>query len=166
LERTWRQRWFQRSACRRRPTDHLKAFQTNKLNLPAVERARPLDELVSAVLERIEPLRANADYAGVGALLPDVLDELHWNTARSGDEAFQRVALETLIEACITAGLTARNLGYIDLAHVAVLRAEEAATLLDDPVQQGKVAYLLNRATAKAGGRELRGMAARMGLPH
>jgi hypothetical protein len=28
------------------------------------------------------------------------------------------------------------------------------------------VAYLLNRATATAGGRELRGMAARMGLPH
>jgi hypothetical protein len=44
-----------------------------------------------------------------------------------------------LIEACITAGLTAKDLGYVDLAHVAVLRAEEAATLLDDPVQQGKV---------------------------
>ncbi len=28
------------------------------------------------------------------------------------------------------------------------------------------VAYLLNRATAAAGGRELRGMATRMGLPH
>ena len=33
------------------------------------------------------------------------------------------------------------------------------------PVRE-TVAYLLNRATASAGGRELRGMAARMGVPH
>src|SRR5262249_29517071 len=85
------------------------------------------------------PLLANSDYTGAGALLPDVLDELHWHTAHSGDEASQRLALETLIEACIRAGLIAKNLGYIDLAHVVVLRAEEAATLLDDPIQQGKV---------------------------
>jgi transcriptional regulator with XRE-family HTH domain len=115
------------------------AFQTNKLDVPAVERARPLDELVRAVTEQIEPMRANSDYARAGALLPDVLDELHWHTAQQGDEPSQRLALETLIEACITAGLTAKDLGYIDLAHVAVLRAEEAATLLDDPVQLGKV---------------------------
>jgi hypothetical protein len=40
------------------------------------------------------------------------------------------------------AGLTAKDLGYTDLAHVAVLRAEEAAALLDDPVQRGKVECL------------------------
>lgn len=30
----------------------------------------------------------------------------------------------------------------------------------------GAIAYLLNLARAEAGGRELKGMAARMGLPH
>lgn len=36
-------------------------------------------------------------------------------------------------------GLTAKDLGYVDLAHVAALRSEEAVALLGDPVQQGKV---------------------------
>jgi hypothetical protein len=47
-------------------------------------------------------------------------------------------------------------------------RAEEAAPQRirnSAPVRE-TVAYLLNRARAEAGGRELRGMAARMGLPH
>src|SRR5260370_27136273 len=118
------------------------ALQTNKLTSPAVDHARPLSELAKEVTGRIEPLRAEADYAGAGALLPDALDELHWHTAQSGDETSRRLALETLIEACVTTGLTAKDLGYVDLAHVAVLRAEEAATLLDDPVQQGKVECL------------------------
>ena len=118
------------------------ALQTNTLNAPAVDRARPLHELAPEVTGRIEPMRAGADYAGAGALLPGVLDELHWHTAQNSDEAARRLALETLIEACITAGLTAKDLGYVDLAHVAVLRAEEAAALLDDPVQRGKVACL------------------------
>ena len=47
-------------------------------------------------------------------------------------------------------------------------RAEEAAPQRirnSAPVRE-TVAYLLNRARAAAGGPELRGMAARMGLPH
>lgn len=118
------------------------ALQTNKLAVPAIDRARPLAELAREVTGRIEPMRADADYVGAGALLPGVLDELHWHTAQDGDEASRRLALETLIEACVTAALTAVDLGYVDLAHVAVLRAEEAAALLDDPVQQGKVECL------------------------
>jgi transcriptional regulator with XRE-family HTH domain len=114
------------------------ALQTNKLNAPAVDSARPLPELARLVNDRVEPLRASGDYAAAGALLPGVLDELHWHTAQPSDEAAQRLALETMIEACITAGLTAKDLGYIDLAHVAVLRAEESAALLDDPVHQAK----------------------------
>ena len=118
------------------------ALQTNTLNAPAVDHARPLAELAQVVNERIEPLRANADYVRAGALLPGVLDELHWHTAQNSDEAARRLALETLIEACVMTGLTAKDLGYLDLAHVAALRAEEAAALLDDPVHQGKVACL------------------------
>lgn len=115
------------------------AFQTNTLTLPAVDSARPLPALAHEVIEHIGPLHKNAAYTGAGALLPDVLDELHWHTAQAGDEASRRLALETLVEACITAGLIAKDLGYVDLAQVAVMRAEEAAALLGDPVQQGKV---------------------------
>jgi len=118
------------------------ALQTSKLTVPAVDRARPLPELAGEVNGRIRLLYKAADYVGGGALLPDVLDELHWHTAQAADEAARRLALETLIEACITAGLTAKDLGYVDLAHVAVLRAEEAAAVLDDPVQRGKVECL------------------------
>jgi transcriptional regulator with XRE-family HTH domain len=118
------------------------ALQTNRLTAPVVDQARPLPELVREVTGRIEPVRANADYVAAGVLLPDVLDELHWHTAQAGDEASRRLALETLIEACVMAGLTAKDLGYLDLAYIAVLRAEEAAALLDDPVQRGKVECL------------------------
>jgi transcriptional regulator with XRE-family HTH domain len=47
-------------------------------------------------------------------------------------------------------------------------RAEEAAPqrFRNSTSARETVAYLLNRATAAAGGRELRGMAARMGVPH
>jgi transcriptional regulator with XRE-family HTH domain len=114
------------------------ALQTNTLTGPAVDRARPLTELAREVTSRIEPMRAGADYTRAGKLLPDVLDELHWHTAQPGDEASRRLALETLIEACVAAAELANVLRYADLAHVAVLRAEEAAALLDDPVQRGK----------------------------
>jgi hypothetical protein len=47
-------------------------------------------------------------------------------------------------------------------------RAEDAAPqwIRNHRTVRETVAYLLNRATAAAGGRELRGMAARMGVPH
>jgi hypothetical protein len=115
------------------------ALQTNKLTSPVVDRARPLAELAEEVSDRLVPMHANTDYVGVGTWLPDVLNELHWHTAQEADELAARQALETLIEACVIAQQVAKNLGYADLAHVAVLRAEEAAALLDEPVQRGKV---------------------------
>ena len=47
-------------------------------------------------------------------------------------------------------------------------QAEEAAPqrVRNSATVRETVAYLLNRAKASAGGRELRGMAARMGVPH
>ena len=49
-----------------------------------------------------------------------------------------------------------------------LLRAESAAPqwIRNNPAARESVVYLLDRATAAAGGRELRGMAARMGVPH
>jgi hypothetical protein len=47
-------------------------------------------------------------------------------------------------------------------------RAEDAGPQLirNHPPTREAVAFLLNRSRADAGGRELRGMAARMGVPH
>ena len=72
------------------------ALQTNRLDRPAVSSARPLAELAQEVTARIEPLRADSDYARAGGLLPDVLDELHWHTAHATEETSQRLALETI----------------------------------------------------------------------
>lgn len=78
------------------------ALQTNKLAVSVVDRARPLPVLAREVTSRIEPMRAEGDYAGVGALLPVLLDELHWHTAEARDEPSRKLALESLIEACVT----------------------------------------------------------------
>lgn len=58
------------------------------------------------------------------------------------DESAHRLALEAMIEAFQTATFTAKDLGYGDLAHVAAMRAIEAAGILDDPVSKGKAASL------------------------
>ncbi len=114
------------------------SLQTNTLTTPAVERARPLSELAGVVSTKLEKLRRAGDYVTIGALLPDVLDELHYHAALPADEAAHRLALQTLAEACVCATFTAKNLNYTDLAHLAARRAWEAASLLDDPITLGQ----------------------------
>jgi Helix-turn-helix domain len=114
------------------------ALETNSLTNPIVDHARSLATVVEAVMGDIEPMRIRCDYIGVGDLLPDALDELHWHAAQPADEAAHRLALETLVQACVAAQETASVLGYFDLAHVAALRAQEAADVLGDPIQVGK----------------------------
>ncbi|MFC6885002.1 MULTISPECIES: helix-turn-helix domain-containing protein [Actinomadura] len=118
------------------------ALQSNSLLSPATDRARPLPDLAAALRSQIEPLRRACDYTAIGALLPDILDELHVHVAAPADEAVQRQALELLVEACVCAAFTAKNLGYVDLAYVAANRAMEAARFLNDPVQIGKAEFL------------------------
>jgi transcriptional regulator with XRE-family HTH domain len=117
------------------------ALQTSTLTEPAVGHARPLPGLAHDVA-RLDRLCSGCDYAAAGGILPDVLDELHWHTARPADEAARRTALQLLVEACAGAEETARVLGYTDLAHLAALRAHEAAVAADDPVARGKAACL------------------------
>lgn len=126
------------------------ALMTNSLSEPAVERARPLPELVSEIV-RIEPLHQACDYLAVGTVLPSVLDELHYHVAVPEDEAAYQLALGTLVDACVCATFTAKDLGYQDLAHTAARRADEAARILDDPVQLGKAAFLRVHTLPRAG---------------
>lgn len=118
------------------------ALQTNSLSRPAVDQVRPLGQLHRAVFGTIEPLRRVCDYVGVGQLLPDCIDELYWHAANPTDEAAQRLALETLVEASVIASAVSKELNYLDLAYLAAQRAEEAAALLGDPVQKGKADFM------------------------
>jgi transcriptional regulator with XRE-family HTH domain len=118
------------------------ALQTNTLNTPAVDQARPLVELAEVVATGLEPLRRACDYVALGLLLPDVLDELHYHVAAAADDAAQQLALRALVDACACACFTARSLNYTDLAHLAGLRAQEAATLLGDPVWKGRADFI------------------------
>lgn len=118
------------------------ALQTSTLTRPAVDRARPLDELRQIVYRQLEPLRRVCDYVSLGPLLPDVLDELHWHVACPADEAARRLALETLVECCVITASPAKELGHLDLAYIAALRARDAAAVLADPVQMGKADFM------------------------
>jgi hypothetical protein len=90
------------------------ALQTNTLTTSAVNRARPLADLAQIVTGQLEPLRRACDYAAIGRLLPDVLDELHYHAPAPADEAAQRLALGILVEACVGAAITPKNLNYAE----------------------------------------------------
>ncbi|MGO8890077.1 MAG: helix-turn-helix domain-containing protein [Streptosporangiaceae bacterium] len=126
-------------------------LQTNTLTTPAVDRARPLSNLAQTVTTGIEPFRLVGDYVQIGRVLPDLLDELHYHAADPADEAAHRLALESLIEACVCAGTMAKNLGYPDLAYLAAMRAKEAANLLDDPIGKGKADFVWLLTLPRAG---------------
>jgi transcriptional regulator with XRE-family HTH domain len=127
------------------------ALETNSLTTPVVDQARPLGELAQLVTSEIEPMRRICDYVGMGRLLPDVLDELHYHVAAPTDEAAEQLALKTLVEACALANFTVRSLNYTDLAHVAAVRAQEAAARLGDPVYQGKADFAWLHTLPRAG---------------
>ena len=96
-------------------------------------------------------MRRACNYVRVGQLLPDVLDELHYHVAAAADEAAERLALQALVEACVCATFTAKNLNYTDLAHLAALRAEEAAACLSDPIYKGKADFVWLHTLPRAG---------------
>ncbi|MDL4773310.1 helix-turn-helix domain-containing protein [Actinomadura xylanilytica] len=115
------------------------ALMANTLTAPAVDRARPLPELVEE-MGRIE--RSKYKHVTVGEKLPALVGELHVHACAPTDDAAYRIALETLVDALQTATFTAKDLGYGDLASIAAMRAAEAAGILDDPVNTGKAASL------------------------
>lgn len=69
----------------------------------------------------------------------------------AADEAAKRLALQSLVEACICAAFTAKNLNYPDFAYVAAQRAEETAGLLGDPVYMGKASFAWLMTLTRAG---------------
>ena len=114
------------------------AIFSNTLTSAVTERARALTDLAREVAGEVRPACRDANYLRAGELLPSLIDELHLHVAEPADEAALRLALETLVDACIAAEETANVLGYTDLAHAAAARAMEAAAILGDPVPAGE----------------------------
>lgn len=115
------------------------ALLTNTFTSPAADHARPLSELVAETV-RID--RGGHNLVEVGNKLPALIDELHVHACAPADEAALQLALETLIEAFHRATFATKDLGYVDLASVAAMRAADVARILDDPVGIGKAASL------------------------
>ncbi|TQN33505.1 helix-turn-helix protein [Haloactinospora alba] len=116
------------------------ALTTNRLHDAVVVEARPLGELARLVRETTT-LQRQANYIALVDSLPNLLDELHFHVSH-GREHEQRQALDLLIETCSTATMTAKHLGYPQLAHIAATRAVEAAHVLDTPVYRARADYL------------------------
>ncbi|MFD0883673.1 helix-turn-helix domain-containing protein [Streptosporangium algeriense] len=125
------------------------ALTGNTLDDPATDQARSLGTLHDILFGEIADMRDSADYVRRAQLVAPVIDELHWHVA-TGDEADRRHALRLLIEACHETGVTTlKSLGHQDLAYLAAARANEAATLLDEPLTTAYAAYLRARAMPK-----------------
>ncbi|MFI5936045.1 helix-turn-helix domain-containing protein [Actinoplanes sp. NPDC051494] len=107
--------------------------------VPVVELARSVS-LADALLQA-------CDYAGAARLLPDLLRDLHTETAGPG----HREALRLLCDATHIACTVLRNLGHPADAWLAAERCRDAADAAGDPVLRGHAAYALSRAATACG---------------
>jgi len=118
------------------------ALEANSPHELADVCARPVGEL-AADLDDIKGLYyTRCDYVCAGERLPGVLDELYVHACAGAGAQDRAAALGMLVEACLTAAFAAKALGYPDLAHVAALRAEDAARVLGSPAALGKAAFV------------------------
>ena len=117
------------------------ALQTNTLTTPAVDHARPLTELTRIVTEQIEPSRRACNYRQPATFYLMCLTSCTTMSPRPRTRPLGDCRCKASSEACICATFIAKSLNYTDLAHLAALRAEEAADLLTDPIFKGKAEF-------------------------
>ncbi|GAA3913087.1 helix-turn-helix domain-containing protein [Actinoplanes auranticolor] len=116
------------------------------LTEPPARPAPPVPELRrSAALA--DARHQACDYAGATRLLPDLLRDLHTETA--GPD--QLDALRLLCDATHVASTVLRGLGYPADAWLAAERCRDAADATGDPVLRGHAAYALARAATACG---------------
>jgi hypothetical protein len=78
-------------------------------------------------VRKLETVFTRCDYIELGRQLPGVIDELHTHVAMPRDEQAQRLALETLVEACMFATFRMKEVT------IAYRRRLEATSLLAHP---------------------------------
>ncbi|GGQ81342.1 transcriptional regulator [Couchioplanes caeruleus subsp. azureus] len=116
------------------------------LTEPPAGPAPPVAELRRSVA-LADALHQACDYAGAARLLPDLLRDLHTETA--GPD--HREALRLLCDATSIAFSVLRNLGHPADAWLAAQRCRDAADAAGDPVLRGHAAYALARAAIACG---------------
>jgi transcriptional regulator with XRE-family HTH domain len=108
--------------------------------------APSVDELRRSV-GLADRLHQVCDYAGAARLLPDLLRDLHTETA--GPD--QSEALRLLCDATSIASSVLRSLGHPADAWLGAERCRDAADASGDPVLRGHAAYALARAATACG---------------
>ena len=116
------------------------------LTEPPARPAPPVTELRRSVA-LAGALHQACDYAGASRLLPDLLRDLHTETA--GPEQLE--ALRLLCETTSDASSVLRSLGHPAEAWLAAERCRDAADATGDPVLRGHAAYALARAAVACG---------------
>lgn len=114
------------------------------LSEPGREPSAPVNELARMVT-LLDTLRQACDYAGAVRLIPDLLRDLHAETAGPDGVA----AVRLLCDVTFIASSVLRNLGRPADAWLGAERCRDAAVATDDPVLRGYAAYA--RACAAAG---------------
>ena len=125
------------------------ALLGSSLDEPADVQARSLD-LLLAETAQVEALCDASNYGDFGRLLPGLLPELHV-TAVTGDERERAEALRALVRASHAAFYLLKDLGYLDLAQIAVQQARDAASRLEEPALMGLAAFVRAHALLPAG---------------
>lgn len=121
-----------------------RALAATDLVVDSVE-PRPLPEIRADIVQLGEWRRATK-YAKIGAVLPDLIDELLVATGVSGEDAYAM-----LTGAYRAANTLGHKLGYSDLSLTAVERAEWAAGRAGDPLLIAMTHYLRAAALARIG---------------
>jgi hypothetical protein len=116
------------------------------LSEPAARPAPAIGELRRSV-SLADAMHRACDYAGAARLLPDLLRDLHAETA--GPEHAE--ALRLLCDATHAASTVLRSLGYPADAWLGAERCRDAAQMAGDAVLQGHAAYALSRAATACG---------------
>ncbi|MEU4693820.1 helix-turn-helix transcriptional regulator [Actinoplanes sp. NPDC023714] len=128
-----------------------RALVDTDLSEPPSEPASPRPAPPIAELRRTtalaDALYRACDYAGAARVYPDLLRDLHTETA-GPDHA---EALRLLCEATSNAATVLRNLGHPADAWLAAERCRDAADASGDPVLRGGAAYALARSALACG---------------
>ncbi|WP_367140965.1 MULTISPECIES: helix-turn-helix domain-containing protein [Streptomyces] len=107
--------------------------------------------LLSERVERANRLYHAAEYGTLATGLPALLADLH-AAAEAADGAVRRELLKLLADAYHPAcTLLLKNLGYTDLAFIAVTHAAEAIAELDDPVYSALSGFFHTHVLMSAG---------------
>lgn len=124
------------------------ALADNALGDPVDDRPAQPWHVTAALLHRLNTeLRPTADYTAIGALLPELLPELHGVVATRSEH--MEDALRGLLDCYGAAAYASKYLGAPDLASTAAFHARAAADRLESPAHVAFADLLRAQAVAQ-----------------